>query len=150
MTTFDINNHPTQYREVLEGIKKQSEALRFIHNPNTWRLSTLSFSLHLNDSIILFNELKDRWNNELPFVEAWDVDFNFWVNELWNKIHHISSNFVTWDESKIERLCDADYAIYMEKAQKCIEGEIPINDVGSNFADIPFVRVIVLPFTFGF
>lgn len=129
MTTFDIKNVPTQYREVLEGIKKQSEALRFIQNPNTWRLSTLSFSLHLNDSIILFNELKARWENELPFVEAWDVNFIHWVNELWNKINHISSSFTTYDKSKIERLCDLDYAIYMEKAKKCIDGIIPINDV---------------------
>jgi hypothetical protein len=127
--TFKISNTPTEYKEVLESVNKQGEALRFVHNPNTWRLSTLTFSLHLNDSIIMFNELKVRWKTELPFVEAWDVNFGEWINTIWSTIHSISSISTTYDDYKIRRLCDLDYVVYMEKAQKCIDGEIPINDV---------------------
>lgn len=127
--TFNIINTPTEYKEVLESVNKQGEALRFVHNPNTWRLSTMTFSLHLNDSIIMFKELKERWKNELPFSEAWDVNFGEWINLLWKTIYNISSVSSSYDDYKIRRLCDFDYVVYMEKAQKCIEGEIPINDV---------------------
>lgn len=129
MKTFDINKDRTKHREILESVKKQGEALKFIHNPNTWRLSALSFSLYLNDCTILFEDLKKRWEKELPFYEAWDVDFGLWKNELWSPISNITRFNVTDDANRIEKLCDIDYHIYVTKARKCLEGQIPINDI---------------------
>ena len=60
MTTFDIDNtKKTKHREVLESLVEQAHALQAIHNPHTWRLSALTFALHLHDCQILFTQLKE-------------------------------------------------------------------------------------------
>ncbi len=67
MTTFDIDNtQKTKYLEVLESLVEQGHSLRAIHSPQTWRLSALTFALHLHDSIILFGKLKEKWSQRLP------------------------------------------------------------------------------------
>ena len=76
MTTFDIDNtKKTKHLEVLESLQEQGHALLATHNPHTWRLSALTFALHLHDCFILFSQLKAKWMERLPFSEAWDVDF---------------------------------------------------------------------------
>lgn len=130
MTTFDIDNsQKTKLLEVLESIKEQAHALKYIHNPQTWRLSALTLALHLNDSTILFEEARDRWKKELPIDEAWDVDFAEWARNLWPPIYGIRSITKTEEYRHWENLCDADFKIFLSKASGCINGEVPLNEV---------------------
>ena len=92
MTTFDIDNtKKTKHLEVLESLVEQGHALRATHNPQTWRLSALTFALHINDCIILFSRLKDKWAERLPLSEAWDVDFTEWKTRIWSLVNNVSS-----------------------------------------------------------
>lgn len=127
MNTFDISLESTSYKNVLESIKEQASSLRFVHNPNTWRLSALTLALHIHDSIFIFEDVKERWKEHLPFSEAWDVDFGYWKKELWNSVYNIESFKI--ESGKFEKLCDTDYKIFMGKVSAYFKGEIPMNDV---------------------
>lgn len=130
MTTFDIDNTKnTKYLEVLESLVEQGHALRSMHNPQTWRLSALTFSLHLNDCIILFNQLKEKWGKRLPLSEAWDVDFSEWKNRIWSLVNNVSSFTEKPQYNNWQRLCEEDYHTFIVKANECLSGELPLKDL---------------------
>ncbi len=130
MTTFDIDNtRKTKYLEVLESLKEQAHALKAIHNPQTWRLSALTFALHLHDCYILFDSLKQRWSRKLPFSEAWDVDFSEWKNDIWSLVNDVSSFTENEEYSHLQRLCEEDYCTFIKMAGECLGGNLPLNDL---------------------
>ena len=130
MKTFEIDNtQETEHKKILESLSEQAKALKYIHNPNTWRLSALTLALHIHDCIILFENVKARWKEKLPFYEAWDVDFSYWKSELWSNVNNIASftsdpKFQHW-----EKLSDTDYQVFLSKVNECLKGDIPINDI---------------------
>lgn len=129
MTTFDIDTSKTKYLEVLESLEGQGGALRAIHNPHTWRLSALTFALHLHDCIILFGELKKKWAQKLPLSEAWDVDFTEWKSRIWSLVNNVSSFTEETEFKDWQRLCEEDYHTFIEKANECLSGNIPLNEL---------------------
>ena len=130
MTTFDINNSkPTKYLEVLESLEQQGHALLATHNPHTWRLSALTFALHLHDCIILFGQLKEKWSMRLPFSEAWDVDFTEWKNRIWSLVYNVSSFTEEPQYNDWQSLCEEDYHTFIEKANDCLLGIIPLKEL---------------------
>lgn len=129
MTTFDIDTTPTKYKEILDGIKEQAHALRCLHNPQTWRLSALTFALHLHDCTILFENARDKWIANLPFSDAWDVDFFKWKNDVWKVVYDINSFTTNEKYCHWEQLCDSDFKVFMQKANACLKGDVPISDV---------------------
>ena len=130
MKTFDIGIYEeTKYKGILVGLCEQVKGLKFVHNPNTWRMSALTLALHIHDCIILFDEVKSRWMKKLPFDEAWDVDFGYWKTELQVNLNQLDS-FTTEDSyHHWEKLCDNDFHIFLNKVSKCLDGVIPINEV---------------------
>ena len=123
MIDFEIDiSKPTPYKEVLDSLREQSHALKTIHNPKTWCLSALTYALHLNDCMVLFNDLKQRWSQELPFAEAWDVNFRQWKNDIWSAVQNTNSQ----TQNNWKSLCDTDYAQFITLSHKFVEGEIPI------------------------
>ena len=130
MTTFDIDNtQKTKYLEVLESLVEQGHSLRAIHNPQTWRLSALTFALHLHDSIILFGKLKEKWSQRLPLSEAWDVDFTEWKSRIWSLVNNVSSFTEDSEYADWQRLCEEDYHTFLEKANGCLTGVIPLKEL---------------------
>lgn len=130
MTTFDIDNtQKTKYLEVLESLVEQGHSLRAIHSPQTWRLSALTFALHLHDSIILFGKLKEKWAQRLPLSEAWDVDFTEWKNRIWSLVNNVSSFTEDSEYSDWQHLCEEDYHTFIEKANGCLFGVIPLKEL---------------------
>ena len=130
MTTFDIDNtKKTKYLEVLESLVEQGHALRCVHNPQTWSLSVLTFALHLYDCSALFSNTKERWNKQLPFSEAWDVDFADWKSKIWSLV--IDANSFVSDERNDEwkQLCNSDINAFVAKASECLNGNVPISEV---------------------
>lgn len=130
MTTFDIDNtQKTKYLEVLESLVEQGHSLRAIHSPQTWRLSALTFALHLHDSIILFGELKEKWSQRLPLSEAWDVDFTEWKSRIWSLVNNVSSFTEDSEYADWQRLCEEDYHTFLEKANRCLSGVMPLKEL---------------------
>ena len=130
MTTFDIDNtQKTKYLEVLESLVEQGHSLRAIHSPQTWRLSALTFALHLHDSIILFGKLKEKWSQRLPLSEAWDVDFTEWKSRIWSLVNNVSSFTEDSEYADWQRLCEEDYHTFLEKANRCLSGVIPLKEL---------------------
>lgn len=130
MTTFDIDNtQKTKYLEVLESLVEQGHSLRAIHSPQTWRLSALTFALHLHDSIILFSKLKEKWSQRLPLSEAWDVDFTEWKSRIWSLVNNVSSFTEDSEYADWQRLCEEDYHTFLEKANGCLSGVIPLKEL---------------------
>lgn len=130
MTTFDIDNtQKTKYLEVLESLVEQGHSLRAIHSPQTWRLSALTFALHLHDSIILFGKLKEKWSQRLPLSEAWDVDFTEWKSRIWSLVNNVSSFTEDSEYADWQRLCEEDYHTFLEKANGCLTGVIPLKEL---------------------
>jgi len=129
MRTFNIDISPTKYKEILDGIIEQGHALKSIHNPQTWSLSALTFALHLYDSTILFEGVRDKWKEQLPFSEAWDVDFAIWKNKVWSVVIDTDS-FTTENYYRDwKRLCDSDIDDFIAKASDCLDGIVPISEV---------------------
>lgn len=123
MIDFDIDiEQKSPHLDLLESLKQQSHALNTIHNPKTWCLSALTYALHLNDCLVLFEDLKNRWQQELPFAEAWDVDFRLWKSEIWSAANNIQSK----TSPDWKSLCDADFAKFIELSNKVADGEITI------------------------
>lgn len=130
MTTFDIDNTcKTKYLEVLESLKEQAHSLKAIHNPQTWRLSALTFALHLHDCYVLFDSLKKKWAERLPFSEAWDVDITEWKNEIWSLVNDVSSFTENEEYAHLQHLCEEDYRTFIKKAGECLGGNLPIKDL---------------------
>lgn len=130
MTTFDIDNtKKTKHREVLESLVEQAHALQSIHNPNTWRLSVLTYALHLHDCFILFGQLKEKWAQRLPFSEAWDVDFTVWKTRIWSLVNNVSSFTEDGAFNNWQRLCEDDYCTFLKKASNCLAGDIPLKEL---------------------
>ncbi len=130
MTTFDIDNTcKTKYLEVLESIKEQAHALKAIHNPQTWRLSALTFALHLHDCYILFDSLKKSWAVKIPLSEAWDVNLSGWKNEIWSLVNDVSSFTENDKYANFQHLCEEDYRTFIKKTGECLGGTLPINDI---------------------
>ena len=130
MTTFDIDNtKKTKHREVLESLVEQAHALQSIHNPNTWRLSALTYALHLHDCFILFGQLKEKWAQRLPFSEAWDVDFTVWKTRIWSLVNNVSSFTEDGAFNNWQRLCEDDYCTFLKKASNCLAGDIPLKEL---------------------
>lgn len=130
MTTFDIDNtKKTKYREVLESLVEQGHALQVTHNPHTWRLSALTFALHLHDCYILFRQLKDKWAERLPFSEAWDVDLTEWKRRIWSLVNNVSSFTEESEYGDWQSLCEEDYHTFLEKANECLSGDIPLKEL---------------------
>jgi len=122
MIDFEIDiEKPTPYKEVLVSLIEQSHALQTIHNPKTWCLSALTYALHLNDCLVLFSDLKERWKQSLPFDEAWDVDLRQWRSDIWSAAINTDSATKQW-----ESLCDTDYGRFLDLSRQFIEGEIPL------------------------
>lgn len=136
MTTFDIDNTiKTKHCEVLESLFEHGHSLQALHNPQTWKLSALTFALHLHDCVNLFKDVKKRWSNELPFSEAWDVDLSEWKNKIWSLVNDVdsfteNSDFDTWT-----KLCESDYESFIDKAKDCIDGIIPLSEIMSFLKD---------------
>lgn len=123
MIDFDINiEEKTPYLDLLESLTQQSHALKTIHNPKTWCLSALTYALHLNDCLVLFQDLKERWNKELPFSEAWDVKFTQWKTEIWSAVNDIQCS----SDNDWKSLCDIDYQHFIELSNQVADGEITI------------------------
>lgn len=123
MIDFNIDiAQKSPHLDLLESLKQQSHALNTIHNPKTWCLSALTYALHLNDCLVLFEDLKNRWQQELPFAEAWDVDFRLWKTEIWSAANNIQSKA----SAEWKSLCDSDFAKFIELSNKVAEGEITI------------------------
>lgn len=130
MTTFDINYaKKTKHREVLESLVEQGRALQATHNPNTWRLSALTFALHLHDCYILFSKLKEKWSARLPFSEAWDVDFSEWKMRIWTLVNNVSSFTEESGYEGWKHLCEEDYQTFIGKANACLSGTIPLKEL---------------------
>lgn len=130
MTTFDIDNSKkTKYKEVLESLVEQGHALQATHNPHTWRLSALTFALHLHDCYILFSQLKEKWSARLPFSEAWDVDFSQWKTEIWTLVNNVSSFTEESVYKDWQQLCEEDYQTFIGKANACLSGTIPLKEL---------------------
>lgn len=129
MTTFNIDTTPTKYKEILDSIKEQGRSLKAIHNPQTWRLSALTFALHLYDCTILFEGLRDRWKTQLPFSEAWDVDFSVWKNSIWSVVIDTNSFTSSDNYDEWKQLCDSDINDFIAKASECLNGNVPISEV---------------------
>lgn len=130
MTTFDINNTiKTKYLVVLESLVEQAHVLQAIHNPQTWRLSALTFALHIHDCIVLFDSLKEKWKTCLPFSEAWDVDLTEWKTKIWTKVNEVESFVEKTEYDGWQRLCEEDYHTFIEKAKECLSGELPLKDL---------------------
>lgn len=130
MTSFDIDNTcKTKYLEVLESLKEQAHALKAIHNPQTWRLSALTFALHLHDCYVLFDSLRKKWAVKLPFSEAWDVDFSKWKNDIWSLVNDVSSFTENTEYVHFQRLCEEDYCTFIKKADECLGGNLPLKDL---------------------
>ena len=130
MTTFEIDNtKKTKYLEVLESLVEQTHALQAIHNPQTWRLSALTFALHLHDCYILFAELKKKWAVKLPFSEAWDVDLSEWKNDIWSLVNDVSSFTENEEYAHLQRLCEEDYCTFIKKACECLGGNLPLKNL---------------------
>ena len=128
MIEFDIDiNQKTPYLLLLESLVNQSKALKTIHNPKTWCLSALTYALHLNDCLVLFEDLKNRWARELPFGEAWDVDFREWKSDIWTAVINTKSEVA----KEWKSLCDNDYKRFIELSQQVAEGEITITPLVS-------------------
>lgn len=130
MNTFNIKKDvKTPYLRVLESLVEQSNSLKATHNPQTWRLSALTFALHLHDCYVLFANLKERWGKCLPFSEAWDVNLKEWKNDIWNISNNVIS-FTTDDSySSWVTLCEKDYNTFIEITKDCLNGELPIQDL---------------------
>ena len=127
MTTFDINT--SKYSEILNGIIEQGRALKTIHNPQTLRLSVLTYALRLYDSTILFRKLKNKWQRELPFYDAWDVNFSKSANTVWEVVVDISS-FTSNDMFREwTHLCDKDINNFIRIAHEYLNGDVPISEV---------------------
>ena len=123
MIDFNIDRtKDTSYLLLLKSLNQQSEALRTIHNPKTWCLSALTYALHLNDCLVLFEDLKRRWQRELPFAEAWDVDFRKWKSDIWTAVNNVQYNL----DDSWKSLCDTDYARFIELSNKVADGKITI------------------------
>ena len=123
MIEFDIDiDQKTPYLLLLESLVNQSNALKTIHNHKTWCLSALTYALHLNDCLVLFEDLKNRWAKKLPFGEAWDVDFREWKSEIWTAANNIQSEVT----KEWKSLCDNDYKRFIELSQQVADGEISI------------------------
>lgn len=125
MTAFDVighNEEATPYKHILVSLKEQSHALRYTHNTKTWNLSAVTYALHLNDCMVLFEDLKRRWQGALPYKEAWDVDLNKWKNQVWSDANNANNNEVSGWQS----LCDKDYARFIELSEGLVGGEIPL------------------------
>lgn len=123
MIDFDINiEEKTPYLDLLESLTQQSHALKTIHNPKTWCLSALTYALHLNDCLVLFQNLKERWSKELPFSEAWDVSFTHWKSEIWSAVNDIQCS----TDNGWKSLCDIDYQHFIELSNQVADGEITI------------------------
>lgn len=129
MTTFKINRRPTKYKEILDSIIEQGHALKSLHNPQTWRLSALIFAIRLNDCRMLFEELNNRWQKQLPFSEAWDVDFAIWKNKIWTLVNDIKNYASNESFDEWQQLCDADIKDFIVKASDCLKGNVPISEV---------------------
>ena len=68
MTTFDIDNTiKTKHCEVLESLFEHGHSLQALHNPQTWKLSALTFALHLHDCVNLFKDVKNDGVMNYPF-----------------------------------------------------------------------------------
>lgn len=123
MIEFDIDiNQKTPYLLLLESLVNQSKAFKTIHNPKTWCLSALTYALHLNDCLVLFEDLKTRWSLELPFEEAWDVDFHQWSMTIWSAVIDIKYE----EDTQWKSLCDGDYKKFIELSKQVADGEITI------------------------
>lgn len=130
MITFNIDNtQKTMHLEVLESLAEQAHALHAIHNPQTWRLSALTFALHLYDCTILFQDVRDRWRKQLPLSEAWDVDFAKWKNKIWSIVMDTNSisSYERYGEWK--QLCNDDINEFVTKASNYLNGDVPISVV---------------------
>ena len=129
MRTFNIDTSPTKYKEILDSIIEQGHALKSIHNPQTWSLSALTFALHLYDCTILFEGVRDKWKEQLPFSEAWDVDFAIWKNKVWSAVINTDSFTTENNYGEWKRLCDSDIDDFVTKASDCLDGNVPISEV---------------------
>ena len=130
MITFNIDStKKTKFLEVLESLAEQAHALHAIHNPQTWRLSALTFALHLYDCTILFQDVRDRWRKQLPLSEAWDVDFGEWKNKIWSIVMgtNSSSSYERYGEWK--QLCNDDINEFVTKASNYLNGNVPLSEV---------------------
>ena len=129
MTTFSIDNNPTRYKEILDSVLEQGRALKALHNPQTWRLSALTFAIRLNDCKNLFEGVRDRWKRQLPFSEAWDVNFTELKNEIWNLVYDINNYASNERFGEWQQLCDTDINDFIIKASDCLNGDVPITEV---------------------
>lgn len=130
MNTFNIDNtQKTNHLEVLESLAEQAHALRAIHNPQTWRLSALTFALHLYDCTILFQDVRDRWRKQLPLSEAWDVDFAEWKNKIWSIVMDTNSLSSYEKYGEWKKLCNDDINEFVTKANNYLNGDVPISVV---------------------
>jgi len=133
MTIFDLDNkQKTKHLQVLESLMEQGHALQATHNPETWRLSALTLALHMHDCYSLFSDLKEHWANHLPFEEAWDVDFQEWTNNIWSMVNNVSSFTEQSEYSHWKQLCEEDYQTFIDKAQDCLDGKLPLSEL-TNF-----------------
>lgn len=130
MNTFNINNtQKSKHLEVLESLAEQAHALHAIHNPQTWRLSALTFALHLYDCTVLFQDVRDRWRKQLPLSEAWDVEFGKWKNKIWSIVMDTNSTSSYEKYGDWKRLCNDDINEFVTKANNYLNGDVPISDV---------------------
>jgi hypothetical protein len=130
MITFNIDNtQKTKYLEVLESLAEQAHALHAIHNPQTWKLSALTFALHLYDCTILFQDVRDRWRKQLPLSEAWDVDFGEWKNKIWSIVMDTNSLSSYEKYGEWKKLCNDDINEFVTKASNYLNGDVPLSDV---------------------
>lgn len=130
MKTFNIDKDvKTPYLRVLESLVEQSNSLKATHNPHTWRLSALTFALHLHDCFVLFADLKERWGKSLPFSEAWDVNLKNWKSEIWDITNNVLSFTSKTLISSWVSLCEKDYNTFIEITKDCLNGELPIQDL---------------------
>lgn len=128
MIKFDINTSK-KYGEILNGIIEQGRALKTIHNPQTWSLSALTYALRLYDSTILFRDLKNKWQRELPFYDAWNVNFSKSANTIWEVVVDISSFTSNEMFSEWKHLCDKDINNFIRIANEYLNGDVPISEV---------------------
>lgn len=130
MITFNIDNtQKTKHLEVLESLAEQAHALHAIHNPQTWRLSALTFALHLYDCTILFQNVRERWRKQLPFSEAWDVDFAEWKNRIWSIVMDTNSISSYEKYGEWKQLCSDDINEFVTKASNYLKGDVPLIEV---------------------
>ena len=126
MICFEIQkDKKTSSMECLEYLHGQYSLFDTRKKSRTKFLQGLSLLIDLNERLTEFTELKNRWARELPFEEAWDVDFQQWGRQIGKDADNIQKKEVQTCKS----LSEEDYSHFCELSDKLNQGGITVTQV---------------------